>query len=258
MRKISLCIAMVLFCIMVLETSEVQAYQYVYGIDVSKWQGTINWSAVKNQGGKEFAFIKATEGVGYVDPTFTTNMNGAFNAGMYVGAYHFATPFTNGSYDAISEANDFCNAIMPYINRDKFLRPVLDLEAGAELGSSTLSYWANAFMNHVKSRTGLDPIIYCNSNYAKNYLNSTVNKWDLWIANWTFNPYGSMTNTGVWSDWKFWQYSDRLSVAGISTNVDGNAFKGTLADLAAYAVPEPITLAILAIGGVGLMRSRKR
>jgi lysozyme len=251
MKKISSCL--VIFFLLA-GWNEAQAVSYVYGIDVSKWQGTINWSTVKNSGQKQFAFVKATEGVGYVDPTFTTNMNGSFNAGLYTGAYHFATPYTNGVYDAVNEANDFCTAIMPYITRDKFIRPVLDLESGSSLGSTVLSNWTNAFMNQVKARTGLDPIIYCNSNYANNYLNSTVNKWDLWIANWTYNPYGTMTNTGAWSNWKFWQYSDSMTIPGISSSsVDGDAFQGTLADLARYAVPEPATLALLAMGGLGFL-----
>src|SRR4051812_1535161 len=66
------------------------------GIDVSHWDGTINWTSVR-AAGKEFAFQKATEGTTYTDPTFTTNMNGGKNAGVLMGAYHFGHPANNNA-----------------------------------------------------------------------------------------------------------------------------------------------------------------
>src|SRR3954471_22493109 len=60
----------------------------IKGIDVSHWQGTINWTSVKNAG-YSFTFMKATQGNTYVDPTFATNISGATRQGIYVGPYHF-------------------------------------------------------------------------------------------------------------------------------------------------------------------------
>src|SRR5215217_9613824 len=64
------------------------------GIDVSHWQGTINWPQVRSAG-KEFAFVKATESTNYVDPTAAGNVANARAAGLLVGVYHFARPTTN-------------------------------------------------------------------------------------------------------------------------------------------------------------------
>jgi GH25 family lysozyme M1 (1,4-beta-N-acetylmuramidase) len=78
----------------------------ISGIDVSHFQGTINWSSVA-AAGKQFAFAKATEGVTYVDPTVGTNTAGARAAGLLVGVYHFAHPDTN---TAAAEAQHFLTA----------------------------------------------------------------------------------------------------------------------------------------------------
>lgn len=61
------------------------------GIDVSRYQGSINWTSVRTAG-IQFAYIKATEGVSYRDPNFGANYVGAYHAGVIRGAYHFALP----------------------------------------------------------------------------------------------------------------------------------------------------------------------
>src|SRR5215210_3716494 len=81
----------------------------VPGIDVSHWQGTINWASAA--AGKQFAFTKATEGTTYVDPTVATNTSGAQNAGLLTGVYHFAHPDTD---TAASEAQHFVAAAAQY------------------------------------------------------------------------------------------------------------------------------------------------
>src|SRR6185503_12876642 len=104
---------------------------YIQGIDVYSGDGAVTWSTVKNAG-YDFAYVKATEGVNFVDSRFATNMQNANAAGLYVGPYHFCrvdskngVPFTSydglpfpvGSdpyLDATSEAVDFIEAIRPY------------------------------------------------------------------------------------------------------------------------------------------------
>ena len=179
------------------------------GIDVSHWQGTINWNEVAKAGYK-FAFVKATDGTSYVDPNFVTNIQNGASAGLMMGAYHFAHP---DSDSAIAEADHFVDVIKPYMGQMQ-LPPALDLETGSSMGWSAMSKWVNDFMNEVQSKLGVTPIIYVNVNYAS-HLDSSVTKWPLWIADWTYNP-NATPRTGVWSTWAYWQFSDKGTVPGIS------------------------------------------
>ena len=220
----------------------------IEGIDVSHWQGSINWNSVKNDGVK-FAFAKATEGVDFIDSRYVQNMNSARAAGVLIGPYHFARPdsFESNPLDAANEANDFVDAIEPYYQvPGKFLRPVLDVERLPGAGDipagttqkSFLSEWIRDFVAVVESRLGFAPLIYANSNYAKNYFESDLAQYDLWIARWTHNPLVTPTssNLGIWNDWEFWQWTDSWRVAGIAGNVDGNLFDGTMQDLMQFVV----------------------
>jgi GH25 family lysozyme M1 (1,4-beta-N-acetylmuramidase) len=206
--------------------------QYVNGIDVSHWQGTINWQEVSNAG-FEFAFAKATEGTSFLDDKFKTNMDYGKNAGMLMGAYHFACPESNSAAD---EANYFVSQAGQYIELG-YLRPALDLEKGGpELGKPKLSQWVREFMSTVKSKTGVEPILYTNVNYVENYLDdSIVNKYNVWIANWRtdLNP-----NTGGWSSWDFWQHTvgAKGSVPGIDAQVDWDRFNGDISKLQTFVI----------------------
>ncbi len=206
-----------------------QAATKVNGVDVSHWQGSINWNSVYSSGYR-FAFVKATEGTSYVDPKFTTNMQNGKSAGLYMGAYHFARPSSNNPE---AEADHFVNTAGSYI-KDGYLRPVLDLETGTSLGWSGLSDWARRWLQRVEQLTGVEPILYVNAYYASN-LQSYLTSYDLWIAHYTYNP-NTSPNTGKWSTWMFWQYSDKGTVSGISGGVDLNVFNGDLSTLVANAV----------------------
>src|SRR5216684_4447101 len=101
--------------------------QTILGIDVSSYQGTVNWSQVK-LAGYTFAWAKATEGLTVTDSQYLNNAVNGVSAGMYMGAYHFAHPDTHPTNaDAISEANHFLSVAQPYIISCQ-LPPVLDLE----------------------------------------------------------------------------------------------------------------------------------
>lgn len=200
------------------------------GIDVSHWQGTINWDRVF-AGGSEYAIIKATESTGFVDPKFKTNVEQATRAGVAVGAYHFARPGT-GVGDAAAEANFFVDTILPQVQSGNMhIRPVLDLEVNdSNMSWQALSDWAGTFMQTVQDRFATElpdlgqpvrPILYANSNYAQN-LSDTLTNNDLWVAHYRHDP-TLEPNAGKWgSDWLMWQYSDNESVSGISGGVDAN------------------------------------
>jgi len=209
------------------------ALLHVQGLDVSHYQGDINWTQVYGAGYR-FAFVKATGGVSFIDPNFTANMEQASEAGLIVGAYHFAYPEYN---DAVSEAQHFLSVAGNYM-KIGYLRPVLDLEDDPEegsypyrMGKDNLSNWIHTWMNTVKNETGIEPIIYTGW-YARvgDYLDDSIAEYDLWIANWTYDPAIS-PDTGIWDSWDFWQYSNKGSVPGIAGDVDLDLFNGNVAKL---------------------------
>lgn len=213
------------------------------GVDVSRWQGAINWTSVKNAG-VDFAFAKATEGVDFVDIRYTQNMANARLAGVPIGPYHFARPdsFVSDPLDAANEANDFVDAIQPYYEQypGAYLRPVLDVEVLPDVRNQRafLSEWIRDFADVVEDRLGESIIIYANSYYAGNYFESDLAQYDLWLANWTYDPNNPPSSSayGIWDEWAFWQWTDSWSVPGISGAVDGDVFAGDAADLAAFLV----------------------
>lgn len=207
----------------------------VYGIDVSRHQGTISWSAVSGDG-IEFAFCKGTEGGTYTDPQFVANMTNGRAAGVIMGAYHFARPENN---PAETEARFFVKSLSPYLLPGNLV-PVLDLESGSTLGREKLSAWTVAWCQEVERLTTLRPVIYSSRNYASNYAMPELAEWPLWIAVPGFSPGSAVAGMGPWENWTFQQYSWTGRVAGIGdggVDVDLDTFAGTLEDLATYRIP---------------------
>lgn len=203
------------------------------GIDVSSYQGTNNWTSI-HAAGKDFAWAKATEGQTVNDGDFVANMTNGTAAGVMMGAYHFAHPEL---HSPSVEAQHFLSIAGPYIGAG-YLRPVLDMEEGGGVsivGAANLSDWTNDFINDVIASEGAaaEPIIYCNTNYAQSYFNSTVASRDLWIANYNYTQSQALGTSnppiGVFNTWAFWQYSSSLSVNGIGSNpVDTDAANGDI------------------------------
>jgi len=208
--------------------------QTILGIDVSKWQGTIDWNQVANDG-KVFAFVKATEGMTYTDPQFAANASNGNSAGVVMGVYHFARPDNNtGAQDATNFVNVAGNYMGP-----GFLPPVLDFEDINRNGMtvhlsnimtpSELTAWIQEFLTTVQNLTGVAPIVYTSTFYA-GYVNTSLTSYGLWIAKPNTNPTDPPNSLGNWTDWKFKQYSWTGSVSGISGNVDLNVFHGSIDD----------------------------
>jgi GH25 family lysozyme M1 (1,4-beta-N-acetylmuramidase) len=189
------------------------------GIDVSQFQGTINWNTVQTDGIK-FSWVRAMHGLpgnpdspsgspAGDDTTFTTNMLGAAAAGIPAGAYAYAQP----EFDTpAAEANHYLSLASSYVTSGHLL-PMIDIEeAGGDVGGPipgadiqgavTLSAWVNSYCTLIKNATGIDPIVYCNTNYAQHYLDSSVTVHKLWIANYgAVNPDDPGTSVlGVWGD----------------------------------------------------------
>src|SRR5215210_6675740 len=125
------------------------------GIDVSHWQGEIDWASVADAGPR-FVFMKATDDTDYVDPTFATNRSQATAHGVSVGAYHFARPDPSPG-DARREARHFVDVADPGPGD---LLPVLDIETSRGLGHAGVTRWARTWVRVVRSLTGVTPLVY--------------------------------------------------------------------------------------------------
>ena len=210
------------------DTSETPLVQ-VLGVDVYSGNSTINWSLVK-AAGYTFAYAKATEGVGYTDSQYLNYAVNGVNAGMKMGAYHFARPDLNPTpAGAISEANYFLSVAEPYIINCE-LPPSLDLEGSYLLSSFTsaqLTTWVQNWMNTVQAATGITPVLYIGASTVS-YLNSSLNTYPLWRDELNGIP-SAPVNLGVWTTWAFNQYLWTGSVPGISgSGTDLDVFNGNI------------------------------
>lgn len=186
----------------------------IKGIDVSKWQGEINWSQVASDGVK-YAFIKATEGTSLVDRKLKENAQGANRAGIKVGYYHFAHP----DLSAQAQAEHFVQTVKG-LPCDMPL--VLDIETDKGLTPAQITAFCLAFLTHVKGHTGKTPMIYTGAYFAKRNLGKTLAGFPLWVAHYNTNQ--PILNP-TWSRWAVFQYSDCGKVAGIKGSVDMNCME---------------------------------
>jgi len=221
----------------------------VFGIDVSSYQGSINWSDVKANGA-DFAFAKATEGNYYEDPDFKANMVNGKAAGLLMGAYHFARP----DIDCPStEANYFWNFAGAYIIDDgKSLDPAVDFETfnGSDC-QPNYTAWLNTWAKDVEAKnSGIKHVVvYCSACSGAcdliEYDQSGGIQLQAWIADYdgqnlyTGNPWGSCDCCNAWvtgcgtGGWTYWQVSSTGSIGGVSGDCDFDAYNGTLAQLKA-------------------------
>lgn len=204
---------------------------YCRGIDVSHWQGEINWKLVKNDG-VFFAFIKATEGVDYQDPRFSVNFREAKKAGIYTGAYHFCTP--SDTEDAVHEAEFFISIVKKTGGFDIFnLPPVIDIEQNRGLDKKQVSTIIQTWIETVREQARVDPIIYSYSYFIRDYIDSSLCDASLWLAHYDLKQ---LPDIPGWKSWLFFQYTDKGRVNGIEGNVDLNVFAGDIKTLEKYCI----------------------
>jgi GH25 family lysozyme M1 (1,4-beta-N-acetylmuramidase) len=205
----------------------------VYGMDVSGYQGNVNWSGAYANGAR-FAYVKATEGTGYTNPYFAQQYNGSYNVGMIRGAYHFARPNVSGG---ATQADYFVNHGGGWSRDGKTLPGALDIEwnpySGGTcfgLSQSGMASWVRAFSNEYHYRTGRYPVIYTATSWWTQCVGSAGNfgaTSPLWVARYNSTvgalPYG-------WSYYTFWQNADSGTFPG-----DQDLFNGAYSQLQALA-----------------------
>lgn len=190
----------------------------IHGIDVSYYQGKINWQKVKMMKEDEvnirFAFIKATEGVLQVDPYFQRNWREAPKVGIICGAYHFFRPKRSGK----TQAKFFLQVVD--VERGD-LPPVVDIESLDGVSPLKMRAELSEFLNYVELKTKVRPIIYTGLKFYEDYLQGDFEDYPFWIAHY-YQPKLRLDK----SRWKFWQHSDKAKINGIGHVVDFNAFNG--------------------------------
>ncbi|GAB1479503.1 GH25 family lysozyme [Paracoccaceae bacterium] len=201
----------------------------VHGIDVSVWQGDIDWSEARTHG-VNFAFIKATEGGDRVDPAFARHWAGAAAAGVPRGAYHFFYHCR----PAIEQARWFI-AHVP--RRAGALPPVLDMEwnphsptCSGKRPVAEVQAEARTFLRALTAHYGQRPILYTTVDFYEENRLWEIGGVDFWLRSTAAHP----SDRYPGQHWLIWQYSGTGLVPGIKGKVDLNAFAGDRRDFSAW------------------------
>ncbi len=194
----------------------------VHGVDVSRWQGDIDWPQVRASGAA-FAFIKATEGGDVIDPRFRDNWDGAHRAGVARGAYHF--------YYFCRTAAEQAAWFLSHVPRDRSaLPPVLDMEWNHKSRTcphrpqpETVRAEMRTFLQIVRGAYGKRPVIYTTVDFYHDNELWRLPGYDYWLRSVAGHP--SEVYPG--RDWTFWQYTGTGKVPGIDGPADINVFAGS-------------------------------
>lgn len=194
----------------------------IKGIDVSRWNGNIDWKTVANYG-MGFAILRITEKGNIVDSTFEPNYKGCIENKIPVGVYKYSYATT------IAQIEDEANVVVKTLNKRKLDYPVfLDIEDKCQenLSDSLMMKMIEAF-RAIIIKAGYKFGIYCGYSWYQNQLPEGAKKYDCWVARYSSNDDGFLperlrvpASTGVVG----WQYSSKSTIPGIPTKVDRSVF----------------------------------
>jgi len=197
----------------------------VHGVDVSKFQGDIDWELAQASG-VNFAYIKATEGGDHLDERFTENWHAAGQAGVLRGAYHF--------YYFCRTASEQANWFIENVPKDpKALPPVVDMEWNH--ASRTCRYHpkpavvrneVRVYLDRITAHYGKRPVVYVTPDFYEENNLKRVRGYSFWLRSVADHPRQRYRG----QPWAFWQYTSTGVVPGIEGDVDINAFAGSVPD----------------------------
>ena len=216
----------------------------ILGVDVSYWQGLMDWQ-IAREAGVKFAFIRAgscnsVSGVCYEDFLFKENAEDAPKL-MPVGYYWYLRP----QHNSLTQANYFCDLLD---TADYLLPPVCDVENSGGLHPSAYADAVKNFLDRVETRTGYKPIIYTSkSKWAQVEPRPYWDDYDLWVAHYTMSPEPLVPEAWDINGWMFWQYTsqgDAVKYGGPGPpsgddDIDLNWFNGTEDEFLLYLGAEP-------------------
>ncbi len=198
----------------------------VRGVDVSHYQGEIDWTVLESQG-IDFAYIKATEGSSFVDDKFVSNWENATQTSLKIGAYHFFSFDSEGETQAenyVQMVGSLEGKLLPVVDveyyGDKFQNPPEKATVITELTDMLLA---------LEQEYGVKPMIYTTYVVYYKYLQGEFDEYPLWIRNVYFTP-----DVNLKDKWTFWQYSDTEVLEGYTGQekyIDVNVFCGSLEEL---------------------------
>jgi lysozyme len=199
------------------------------GIDVSHFQGIIDWTKVK-KAGIQFAYLKASEGVDIRDASFARNRAACQVNGIPTGAYHFFR-----AKDSVPQQVELFVQAIGQLQAGE-LPPVLDIEAPKDWTSlpiATRSAIVEQWLDEVSKKLNTTAILYIGNSVFTDVLGApaALASRPLWIAQYPRIPKSQPTFPKVFKTWRFWQHSMTGSVNGISTSVDLDRFNGDLKEL---------------------------
>lgn len=197
------------------------------GIDVSEYQGNIDWNAVKASG-IAFAIARVDDGT-YMDKKFDQNWPAMKSAGIIRGAYQFFEP----GDDPSALADIILQKMGPLGEGD--LPPMLDVEVTGGQSPAVINAHIHTWIDKVQAATGRKPLIYT----GKYFWNDNVGSADFASYPLVLAAYvsGCPDTPSAWGSWTIWQHNDNGNIPGISGAVDVDTFNGTMADLQALASP---------------------
>ena len=189
------------------------------GLDVSNWQGNIDYAQVKSAG-IEVVYIKASEGTTFKDPYFERNYANAKANGLKVGFYHFVT--ATNVQAAREQAQFFASVISGKTPDCKLAMDFEQFRGGITV--SEINEISKVFLETVQQLTGKEVVIYSNLNDAQRvFSRELANQYPLWVAYWGSES-GLLNSASNWQNWEGWQYTSRGIVAGVNGYVDRNRF----------------------------------
>jgi lysozyme len=196
----------------------------VHGVDVSRWQGEIDWATLRRQGAN-FAYIKATDGGDHTDPMFMTNWRRAKEAGIKRGAYHF--------FYWCRTAGEQADWFIRNVPRDRdALPPVIDVEWNSDssckikLSRARVLEKMKVFLDMVERHYGKRPIIYTAPDFYRDNLEGELLNYPFWLRSVAAHP----MKTYPGRKWLFWQYSGSGLSQGVEGKIDLNVFHGSVGD----------------------------
>ena len=192
------------------------------GIDVSHYQGHIDWKTVAKSGEVSYAYIKATEGATLVDDTYRRNLIGARQVGIHVGVYHFYRP-------NVSPQLQLANFTQNVNLFEMDLVPIIDIELRGKEPLATFRTKLKRFLDAVEHHYGVRPILYTSRDFYNKYLSGPFTDYKYMIARYHTDVPELCDNAAF----VMWQYSAMGSLNGINTHVDRSCFMDsyTLSDI---------------------------